>query len=44
MESGLLLLTVVPPFPLKQAASVFKPDSHEADPASLPHSRLETEG
>lgn len=43
MESGLLLLIVVPPFPLKQAASVLKPDSHGADPASLLHSRLETQ-
>lgn len=33
MESGLLLLMVVPPFPLKQTASVLKPDSHGAEPS-----------
>lgn len=43
MESGLRLLIVVPPFPLKQTALVLKPDSHRADPASLLHSRWETE-
>lgn len=43
MESGLLLLVVAHPCPLKQAASVLKPDSHGADPASLLHSRLQTE-